>query len=273
MIVADDLDANGISTSAIWQGGNAVENARWALNRKSCRQYPHKHVRVNGDGSVIVGLGWVNPTGSHAVKWDAQNGWTDLGSLQGRSSRANGISADGNTIVGWDENPKQETHDYWRGAIWWQGLERLMNPYGWIGQSWAANNVGSIIVGRGHPMNTQHAYRFTAWDGQVEDLGAIPRGRTPSEREQEDRSIAFAVSDDGNVVLGYSGWQPPTDAFIWTPEAKMMKVGDYLTSKEITGFQNWILVSALAVTPDGKIIVGTGINPDGFAEGWMAKLP
>ena len=25
---------------------------------------------------------WVDPTGAHAVRWDAQNGWVDLGSLQ-----------------------------------------------------------------------------------------------------------------------------------------------------------------------------------------------
>ena len=121
-------------------------------------------------------------------------------------------------------------------------------------------------------MNTGHAYRFTAWDGAVEDLGAIPRGLLPSDRDKEDQSIAAALSDDGNVVVGMSGWAPPTDAFIWTPETKMVKMIDYLTSKGITGFNRWVLVSATAVTPDGKVIAGNAINPDGWAEGWIVRL-
>jgi uncharacterized membrane protein len=222
---------------------------------------------------VIVGLAWVQPAGAHAVRWDIQNRVVDLGSLQGKSSRASAVSADGNVVAGWDENPRQHgDHYYWRGSIWWQGAERLMNPYGWIGQVEALNDVGSIIVGRGHPMNTQHAYRLTAWDGQILDLGSIPRGRTPAEREQEDRSIAAAVSDDGSVVVGMSGWQPPTDAFIWTPEIRMMKLSDYLKNKGVTGFEDWTLVYASVVSPDGKIIGRTGVNPRGQAEGWIAKL-
>jgi len=121
-------------------------------------------------------------------------------------------------------------------------------------------------------MNTRHAYRFTSWDGHAEQLGAIPRGRGPNEQEQEDTSTAIAVSDDGSVVVGISGRTPPTDAFIWTPETKIVRLTDYLTTKGVTGFTGWTLVNAVAVSPDGKIISGTGINPAGLAEGWIAKL-
>ena len=35
----------------------------------------------------------------------------------------------------------------------------------------------------------------------------------------KDYSVALATSDDTNVVVvGYNGYQPPTDAFIWKPE-------------------------------------------------------
>jgi probable HAF family extracellular repeat protein len=273
VIAGEAKDTNGVTTAAIWQGGTQWRTLGGPPNGRVQDQTLTSTWGINGDGSIIVGLAWVQPTGAHAVRWDAQNGMVDLGSLQNKSSRANAISADGNTIAGWDENPRQDgNHYYWRGAIWWQGLERLMNPYGWIGQAEALNDSGSIVVGRGHPMNTLHAYRFTAWDGAVEDLGAIPRGRGPNEREQEDRSIAAAVSDDGNVVVGQSGWMPPTDAFIWTPETKMLKLSDYLAGKGVSGFDRWILVSAVAVSPDGRIISGTGINPNAEPEGWIVKL-
>ena len=157
--------------------------------------------------------------------------------------------------------------------MWWQGMERLLNPFGWIGQAEGTNNNGSIVVGRGHPSASRHAYRFTAWDGHFEELGALPRGLTPDQKDQEDTSIAFAVSDDGNVVVGSSGWMPPLDAFVWTPGTKMVKLETYLTDRGVTGFGQWRLIVANAVSLNGKIIAGTGINPAGAAEGWTAKLP
>jgi probable HAF family extracellular repeat protein len=101
-----------------------------------------------------------------------------------------------------------------------------MNPFVQIGQVEGINNSGSVIVGCGHPSNWGHAYRFTSWNGHVRDLGALER-----EGEFEDTSMALAVSDDGTVVVGMSGYQPPTEAFIWTPETKMVKLSDYLTNK------------------------------------------
>jgi uncharacterized membrane protein len=274
VIAGEANDASGVRTAAIWEGGTRWRTLGGPSNGRVQDKTLTSTWGINGDGSIIVGLSWVEPTGAHAVRWDALNGWADLGSLQKKSSRANAVSADGNVIIGWDENPNQAgEHYYWRGSIWWDGLQRLMNPYGWIGQAEGLNDCGSIIVGRGHPMNTRHAYRFTAWDGHVEELGAIPRGRGPNERDQEDTSVALSVSDDGHVVVGISGWQPPTDAFIWTPETKMMKVSDYLTTKGVTGFDRWILVNAVAVSPDGKIIAGTAVNPNGQAEGWIARVP
>jgi uncharacterized membrane protein len=42
----------------------------------------------------------------------------------------------------------------------------------------------------------------TAWPKNLERL---PQGLTPNQKEQEDVSIAFAISDDGSVVVGSSG--------------------------------------------------------------------
>ena len=107
-----------------------------------------------------------------------------------------------------------------RGAAWWQGLERLLNPFGWIGQAEGTNSSRAVIVGRGHPSAYRHAYRFT---GHCEEFGALSRGLTPDEKVFEDTSIADAVSDDGNVVIDSSGWAPPLDAFIWSPSTKMVR--------------------------------------------------
>ena len=90
----------------------------------------------------------------------------------------------------------------------------------------------------------------------------------------EDTSIALAVSDDGAVVVGMSGNQPPTEAFIWTPETEMVKLSDYLTNKGVTGHETWTLVNANCVSSNGKIIAGTGINNlEHRVEGYIVGLP
>jgi len=272
-IVSNAKDAQGLNSAAIWQGGKRWRTLGGIPNGTSTDGVLSTAYDVSGDGAVIVGLAWYTNKWAHPFRWDAKTGMVDLGTLQDQSARASAISADGNVIAGWDEDPYAYTHNSWRGAVWWQGAERLVNPYGWIGEATAVNDSGSVIVGSGHPTEIAHAYRYTAWDGRVEDLGALPRGLTDAQKQQEDQSNAIAVSDDGDVVVGFSGWKPPTDAMIWTSKTGMVKLSDYLTSQGITGHERWLLTTASAVTPDGKTIAGTGINPGGHIEGFVVTLP
>ena len=273
VIVAEARDARGIESAAIWQGGTNWRTLGGFPGGGTSDGQSSSPWSVSGDGSVIVGLAWVNAGTAHAFRWDVVNGMVDLGSLQEQSSRASVVSDDGNVVGGWDDDPRAYTHHSWRGSIWWQGLQRLMHPNGWTGEVIAMNNVGSIIVGKGHPANTRHAYRYTAWNGQVEDLGAIPRGLTDQRREEEDTSSATGVSDDGKVVVGISGWRPPRDAFVWTPETKMVRLAEYLASRGVTGFEGWQFLDCVGITPDGKTILGTAINPAGLVEGFVATTP
>jgi hypothetical protein len=193
------------------------------------------------------------------------------------------VSGDGHLIAGWDDlKGTGFGKGPWFGAIWWEAAERLMNPFNNIGQVEGANYTGSVLVGRGAPLAFTHAYRFTSWDADVVDLGALTRDGEgdgigisggPVDPALEDLSVALAVSDDGTVVVGNSGYRPPTDAFVWTPDTKIVKLSDYLTSKGVTGHERWILITAIAISPDGKIIAGTGINNvTQRIEGFVAKL-
>ena len=102
----------------------------------------------------------------------------------------------------------------------------------------------------------------------------MKRGLTPNQQDIEDTSSALAVSDVSSVVVGTSGYEPPTDAFIWTPETKMVKLREYLTSNGVTGHETWTLGNANCVSPDGKIIAGTGINNrEQRVEGFIVRLP
>ena len=152
-----------------------------------------------------------------------------------------------------------------------------MNPYGWTGQVTAINSDGAVIVGQGHPMNTYHAYRFTAWDGAVQDLGALVRWTSPPPEDNlEDRSVPNAVSEDGSMIVGISGYGDPgfpQEGFIWTEETKMVRLKDYLIGKGVPVPAGWQIVNGTAISSNNKIIAGFGLNPQGAIEGWVARLP
>jgi uncharacterized membrane protein len=280
-IVGTANDANGIAYAAIWQSGKQWVTLPPPANVRVQDGKSTIGYSVSADGSVIVGLAYLNPLRVEGFRYDAKSGTVPLGTLTSGRSRASVVSADGNVVAGWDDlTGSGNGSGFWYGVIWWEGFERLMNPFNGIGQVIGINDNGSALVGIGHPLASRHAYRFTSWDGHVEDLGALKRlpgggiGSGPVDPALEDTSVATGVSNDGAVVVGSSGYQPPTDAFIWTSDTKMVKLSDYLASKGITGLEQWTLISAYTCSPDGKIIAGTGINnAEDRIEGYVVKLP
>jgi hypothetical protein len=96
-------------------------------------------------------------------------------------------------------------------------------------------------------------------------LGDLPGGAFDSE--------AYAVSADGSVVVGI-GWSPSgNDAILWTSGGGMVSVRDLLVNHGVSNLTGWRLGWASGVSADGRTIVGTGINPFGGTEGWIATVP
>jgi probable HAF family extracellular repeat protein len=254
-------DPDGPITASIWLGNDAYHSLGGVPEGGQIDANLSNNYSVSGDGSIVVGLAWLKTGKAHAFRWDKNTGMVDLGSLDGKSSRANAISADGSTIVGWDEDPT----GYWRGAVWRSGKESLLDPAGQLGEAGGVNADGTAIVGTGYALGS-HAYRWTA--AGVTDLGILDRGAD----HQFDSAFASAVSDDGKVVVGGSGFGPDRDAFLWTAETGMVKLADYLRAKGATGLDGWILGAAVVLSADGKTIGGWGLGPQGL-EGWVAALP
>lgn len=82
-------------------------------------------------------------------------------------------------------------------------------------------------------------------------------------------SAAFAVSADGSVVVGESGF---AGAFVWDETNGMRELDQVLTELGADHF-GWAVESAYGISADGKRIAGEGTNPDGFREAWIATLP
>jgi probable HAF family extracellular repeat protein len=97
------------------------------------------------------------------------------------------------------------------------------------------------------------------------DLGALPGSA---------RSCAFGVSADGSIIVGQSSSDNGPEAFIWDAAHGMRSLRQRLISeaKLNASLRNWKLRAATAVSRDGSTIVGSGINPSGNREAWIARL-
>ncbi|MEO0025467.1 MAG: hypothetical protein ABIK54_01735 [candidate division WOR-3 bacterium] len=150
---------------------------------------------VSADGRVVAG--WAGVYEPHyAWRWNAVSGMETLPPLMsGRSSEVWGLSADGSTVVG--TGFVDNTSNY-RG-FWRRGDSLII--FGTLGGSvswaYAASEDGFEVAGSAeHSSGYNHAFRWTA-DSGMQDLGVLPGAL---------RSVGRAISLDGGVVVGWSGF-------------------------------------------------------------------
>jgi len=102
---------------------------------------------------------------------------------------------------------------------------------------------GSVVVGWAYDASgQQHAFRWTD-QTDMEDLDPFSRW---------DRSVAYGVSADGSVVVG----EGRGGAFRWTAQSGMQNLNQLYAAL----LQGSILRVALAISSDGRYIVGSGFN-------------
>jgi hypothetical protein len=56
-------------------------------------------------------------------------------------------------------------------------------------------------------------------------------------------------------------------------ETGMLNLRDHLISQGVENLGGWSLTEAFAISADGLTIVGTGTNPQGSVEAWVAIIP
>jgi uncharacterized membrane protein len=206
---------------------------------------------ANFDGSIVVGT-LSNGSGSEpqAFRWTQATGMQGLGI----GTRAEAISGDGSTIVGWTGPSGNRPFAWTSGA----GLQFLSTIDGTTsGFAFATNNTGNIIVGR-----SGASLLTTMWvnGSPVELLSSIPNQRvlTP-----------HGLSDDGSVVVGEmnAGY-----AALWTPATLTMRLDDYLLANGVTIPNGVSLVNCTAVSADGRTFAGWTSGSQGI-QGFVATIP
>ncbi len=214
---------------------------------------------VSGDGTIIAGDG-----GPAAFKWTKESQTTQMGVLPGRThSRIIGMSANGKVMIGqsyslpaWDDEDgfimKED------GTM--QSLASLTG--GKYCMVLCMSPDGSAIAGTTHTSSFP-AFFWTNEKGFV-NIGHLPERNTthPGDMTPFGKIIvggSFSGPDDGN-------------AFIWDGIQGMRNLQTVLEKEYGLDLTGWKLQNATGITPDGNVIVGTGINPQGKKEGFRVIL-
>ena len=223
---------------------------------------------VSADGLVIVGRSWtgIRSTAGEAFRWTQDSGMVGLGDLPGGifDSSAHGISANGSVIVGASNSASGTEAFRWTQAGGMLGLGDLPSgSFDSLASGVSAD--GSVVVGRSVSASGYEAFRWTQDSGMV-GLGDLPEGSFFSE--------ASNVTADGSIVVGRGRIAAGDEAFLWNATDGMRSLRDVLINSFRLGasLAGWTLTSANDISADGQFIVGSGRNPNGDSEAWIARL-
>lgn len=206
---------------------------------------------ISGDGSTVMGYGWVCPNGQtkctstdmlQAYRWTPAGGYAILGTASNSSFfGAGAISFNGGVIVG--EHPIGNATSFeafrWTAA---KGLKQL--PI----------NIATAITADGQMVAGEDKWWKT--DGTQGTFGPFP-GQTD---QTEAYGMAGTAADPvvvGAAIQGNDAFGPAFHAFRWTPAGGLEDLG--LT----TGTQS----IAIAISADGHVVVGEATDAGGF---WRA---
>lgn len=185
-----------------------------------------------------------------------------LGDLVGGifHSCAFGVSADGAVVVGQGNSALGWEAFRWSATDGMQGLGDL--PGGEF-KSHAEDVLagGDVVIGYGTSALGHEAFRWGSAAGMV-PLGDLPGGGFWSE--------AWGGSSDGSLIVGAGLTERGQEAFLWDAVNGMRSLQTLLAEERGVDLAGWQLAYAMAMSADGRAIVGQGYNPQGQLEAWLA---
>lgn len=224
----------GVITAVRSQGGQTTNLASWSYA-----------LAANLDGSVVVGATFLGGGTSEAFRWTESTGRVGLGFLPGATgSYALDVSADGSVTVGSSGS---------RAVRWTPGgIEALGQGNA---TALSVSPDGLTVIGWSETSNGDRGWRWTAGTGMVELFSGQ----------------AADSSDDCSIIVGRIAGQ---EALIWDEVNGVRNIEDVLLGLGVNEVQGWRLVADwIGCSADGRVIAGTGYNPSGRTEGWVAEIP
>ena len=271
-LIGSALDANRVEHAAVWTPSN-----EWQLlgsvraGAQPCDRLLSNAFGGTDDGKVVVGLAWDGCAYARAFRWEASTGMVDLGSANGGSTRANGISNDGKVVVGWRTHPT----GFRQAAKWVAGREELIEgPTDLLGEANAVNSNGTIIVGGGCDPYAI-VVSSPAWVWRADTGVTCYPVQHPSwlPRNAGYRPIMFDLTDNARIIVGAYTFGLDSEALLWI-DGRPYFLKEYLEQRGLPdAFRRWVNTGfLLGVSPDGRTLVGYGAGPTGF-QGYIVVLP
>lgn len=269
-IAGNLIDGAGHEVAAIWTGGKEWRTLPTLVpNAASCDRSLTSVFGGNDDGDVLVGLGWNGCKIAHAFRFEESTGMVDLGTGNVTSSRANDVSGDGRVVIGWVEH----STGFRMGAKWVDRAQTLIpGPSGMIGEAFATNRDGSLIVGTGCDPTKSGGGGAWAWT-EASGVRCYPVERPLRLPNLPYQTLMLTTSEDGRVIGGSLSFGLDAESLIWF-DGKPFLLQDYLRANGLPdAFRGWVNTGFVqAVSPDGRTLVGYGAGPIGF-QGFMVLLP
>lgn len=221
---------------------------------------------ISYDGNTIVGQTSLNST--RPFIWRAGSGFQVLDALPSgfTSGGAQKVSGDGAAVVGLLFGATTAAQ---RGFVWKNGTFTVIPvlPIAGLTRSSAraVNRDGSVVAGDSQDNSgagAQIAFRWTAATGP-QSLGTLAN---------TDWSLSSAISGDGSRVVGQTGNNAGslTYGFLWTTSDGMRSLDGVMAGLGIGA--GWHLTSALSISDDGQIIVGSGRDPANQSSSYVLRL-
>lgn len=221
---------------------------------------------VSTDGQVAVGRS-ITSNGYRAFRWSPGGTMQDLGNVSGanfQGSEAFSVSDDGKVVVGRVTDNTLNRSFRWTPDL---GMHYLVSgeELDYFSEAYVVSGDGKVVFGRtASDTPGVQMFRWTEETG-LERLGVLAAGEAIAENSNHDGSI---------VVGGVFGLPEFSKAFIWDETHGLRDLRDVLINdgglaSELAG---WSLREANGVSADGRVITGTGINPEGVRVAWVAHL-
>jgi probable HAF family extracellular repeat protein len=239
-----------------WTPAGGMQNlGSWPKDPLELHNYYAMGVTADGTAVVGHGTGYNSIVYKRAFRWSDSTGMVALGVLDEQAigdSLAAAVTPDGTTIVG---SCSGVVGGIWRSsnAVRW-GADGVAQPLA-TEAAWIESGVFAVGAdGRnmaGYALdNAFHAIRWDA-DGNAIDLGLIPGASS---------AIALGISGDGSMVVGQC---PPSKsgfstAFVWTEATGILPLTDFLMANGIDTSDWDHLITASAISRNGRVIVGEG---------------
>jgi len=229
---------------------------------------------ISNNGNFVVGLLWDANCKSQAFLWKDTGGDGTMIPLQKIgtgtiiSERASVVSNDGKVAAGFAPNGDGVDRS---PAIWKDdGTGFLIDPSDVQdpGEIKAISADGNVFAGEWATLDTNYAFSGMrsgfVWS---QETGVV---RFSSATPSHENIYANAISADGKNVYGLlHHWADDMDAFsqeseyayVWSKDKGLRNLQDVATAAGITVPANHILTNVIAVSADGRVIVGDAVIP------------